>query len=117
MLIQELGHESLDQGIPPEEAAKIVAAKLSENEHHSRMWYRINATRNMSGGKKLTPQVFSAFKDVRYNYPLSLHYYVIIIITVNSYYYYNLNIKKKQYATKFSRSPTSISQISNTSKV
>lgn len=69
MLIQELGHESLDQGIPPEEAAKIVAAKLSENEHHSRMWYRINATRNMSGGKKLTPQVFSAFKDVRYNYP------------------------------------------------
>lgn len=63
-LAKELGHESLDQGIPPEEAAKIVAAKLSENEHHSRMWYRINATRNMSGGKKLTPQVFSAFKDL-----------------------------------------------------
>lgn len=63
-LAKELGHESLDQGIPPEEAAKIVAAKLSEKEHHSRMWYRINATRNMSGGKKLMPQVFSAFKDL-----------------------------------------------------
>ncbi|XP_062620472.1 sodium/calcium exchanger 1-like isoform X2 [Saccostrea cucullata] len=63
-LAKELGHESLDQGIPPEEAAKIVAAKLTEKEHHSRMWYRINATRNMSGGKKLVPQVYSAFKDL-----------------------------------------------------
>ncbi|XP_056017579.1 sodium/calcium exchanger 3-like isoform X2 [Ostrea edulis] len=63
-LAKELGHESLDQGIPPEEAAKIVAAKLSEKEHHSRMWYRINATRNMSGGRKLVPQVYSAFKDL-----------------------------------------------------
>nr|XP_022315643.1 sodium/calcium exchanger 2-like isoform X4 [Crassostrea virginica] len=63
-LAKELGHESLDQGIPPEEAAKIVAAKLTEKEHHSRMWYRINATRSMSGGKKLVPQVYSAFKDV-----------------------------------------------------
>lgn len=68
MSFQELGHESLDQGIPPEEAAKIVAAKLTEKEHHSRMWYRINATRSMSGGKKLVPQVYSAFKDVRQSY-------------------------------------------------
>ncbi|KAK3090451.1 hypothetical protein FSP39_011962 [Pinctada imbricata] len=63
-LAKELGHESFDQGLPEEEAAKIAAAKIQEHQHHDRLWYRINATRGVSGGKKLIPRVLTTFQQL-----------------------------------------------------
>ncbi|GFO17405.1 sodium/calcium exchanger 1-like, partial [Plakobranchus ocellatus] len=57
----ELGRE---KGLPPEEAAKILYRHMSEERPHNRGWYRINAIRGLTGGKKLIPKVMSAFQDV-----------------------------------------------------
>ncbi|RUS70487.1 hypothetical protein EGW08_021750 [Elysia chlorotica] len=57
----ELGRE---RGLPPEEAAKILYRHMSEEKSHNRGWYRINAIRGLTGGKKLIPKVMSAFQDV-----------------------------------------------------
>ena len=66
IILQELGHESFDQGLPEQEAAKIAAAKIAENQHHDRLWYRINATRGVSGGRKLIPRVLHSFQQVNF---------------------------------------------------
>ncbi|XP_071108241.1 sodium/calcium exchanger Calx-like isoform X1 [Haliotis cracherodii] len=60
-LAKELGH--IDE-LPEEEAAKIAAKKIAENTSHNRGWYRINATRFFSGGKKLVPRVLTTFQDL-----------------------------------------------------
>ncbi|XP_041362525.1 sodium/calcium exchanger 1-like isoform X2 [Gigantopelta aegis] len=52
------------EDLPEEEAAKIAAKKLIEGESHNRGWYRINATRVMTGGKKLIPQVMTSFQNL-----------------------------------------------------
>lgn len=65
MTFQELGHETIDDGIPPEEAAKMAAAKIAETQSHSKMWYRINATRGVTGGKRLVPRVLTTFQGVK----------------------------------------------------
>ena len=47
-----------------DEAAKLVAAKVAEGESHDRGWYRVNAIRGLSGGRKLIPKVHTAFQEV-----------------------------------------------------
>jgi hypothetical protein len=50
--------------LPESEAAKIVANKIQMEKHHDRGWYRINATRGMTGGRKLLPKVLNTFNQV-----------------------------------------------------
>lgn len=50
--------------VTPEEASRLIAAKMAEKESHGRNWYRINATRMMGGGKRLVPKVMSVFQGV-----------------------------------------------------
>jgi len=38
-----------------EDAAVIAASKIVDSQPKSRMWYRIGATRNMTGGRKIMP--------------------------------------------------------------
>jgi len=45
-------------------AAKLAAAKIAEGEHHSSMWYKVNARRGLAGGHKLLPQINTTLKDV-----------------------------------------------------
>lgn len=59
-LAKELGKYK----IPEEEAAKIAANKISQNQSHNSGWYRIQATRKMTGGHRLVPKVKSTFRDV-----------------------------------------------------
>lgn len=47
-----------------EEVAQLAAAKLAEDEPHSRMWYRINATRQFGGCSRLTPAMRSDLHEV-----------------------------------------------------
>lgn len=55
-----------------EDAAVIAASKIVDSQPKSRMWYRIGATRNMTGGRKIMPsskmstqarQVYDAIND------------------------------------------------------
>lgn len=63
-LAKELGKYK----IPEDEAAKIAANKMSQNKSHNSGWYRIQATRKLTGGHKLVPKVNSTFKDVSIHY-------------------------------------------------
>merc|ERR1719245_2524018 len=38
-----------------EDAAVLAASKIVDSKPHSRMWYRIGAVRNMTGGRKTHP--------------------------------------------------------------
>merc|ERR1719242_1493454 len=38
-----------------EDAATLAASKVVDSQPKSKMWYRINATRNMTGGRKIQP--------------------------------------------------------------
>ncbi|KAK7113649.1 sodium/calcium exchanger Calx-like isoform X2 [Littorina saxatilis] len=60
-LAKELGR--IDD-LPPEEAAKMVANKIQMEKEHDRGWYRINATRGLTGGRKLIPKVLATFNDL-----------------------------------------------------
>jgi len=40
-----------------EDAAVLAASKIVDSKPHSRMWYRIGAVRNMTGGRKTQPGV------------------------------------------------------------
>ena len=42
-------------GLCDEEAATLAASKIIDNKPHSRMWYRIGAIRNITGGRKTFP--------------------------------------------------------------
>ncbi|XP_069123954.1 sodium/calcium exchanger 1-like [Argopecten irradians] len=66
-LAKELGHEAREDGLPEDEAAKLAAAKIAENQSHGRMWYRINATRGITGGKRLVPHVLTSFQGIYNN--------------------------------------------------
>ena len=59
-LAKELGKHN----VPEEDAAKIAAAKLAETKSHNKGWYRIQATRNLTGGHRLVPKVKEHFRDV-----------------------------------------------------
>lgn len=47
-----------------QEAARIVANKILVERPHDRAWHRINATRGLTGGRKLVPKVLKTFEDV-----------------------------------------------------
>lgn len=66
-LAKELGHDVRDQGLPPEEAAYIAARRLTMDQEHDQLWYRINATRGLGGRKKLIPRVLGTFQEI-YNH-------------------------------------------------
>ncbi|XP_064633303.1 sodium/calcium exchanger 3-like isoform X2 [Lineus longissimus] len=52
LILKSIGkHPDLSE----EDAAKLAAAIASEHESHSRLWYRIQATRSITGSNKLTP--------------------------------------------------------------
>ncbi|XP_078609658.1 sodium/calcium exchanger 3-like isoform X6 [Branchiostoma floridae x Branchiostoma japonicum] len=50
--------------LSPEEAAKLAALKIQENEKHDRSWYRVNATRWLVGGRKVSVNVNNSLKEV-----------------------------------------------------
>lgn len=62
-MARELGRT---KGLSEEDAAKLAASKLAEQQHHSSLWYRVNATRGLTGGHRLVPKVNEALRDVRY---------------------------------------------------
>ncbi|KAK7113071.1 sodium/calcium exchanger 3-like [Littorina saxatilis] len=47
-----------------EETAKIVAAKMMADQPKRSGWYRVNATRKLTGGHKLAPKVNTAFDEI-----------------------------------------------------
>lgn len=47
-----------------EDIAKLAAAKLSEEQQHSRLWYRINATRSLGGNPKMTPTMNEELQEI-----------------------------------------------------
>ncbi|XP_069978555.1 sodium/calcium exchanger Calx isoform X7 [Penaeus vannamei] len=51
-------------GLTDEDAAVLAASKLVESQSHSRMWYRVGAVRNMTGGRKTQPQLSTKLKEV-----------------------------------------------------
>lgn len=52
--MKEIGkHPDLDETT----IAKLLALESQQHEHHSRGWYRINASRSMAGRQKVSPYV------------------------------------------------------------
>ncbi|XP_041473930.1 sodium/calcium exchanger 3-like isoform X3 [Lytechinus variegatus] len=52
--MKEVGkHPDLDEAT----IAKLLALEVQQHEHHSRGWYRINASRAMAGRQKVSPHV------------------------------------------------------------
>jgi hypothetical protein len=50
--------------LPEEEAAQMAAHRMTMEQSHDRLWYRINATRAFGGRKKLIPRVLGTFQQV-----------------------------------------------------
>ncbi|XP_077490195.1 sodium/calcium exchanger 3-like [Amblyomma americanum] len=44
-------------GLTDEDAACLAAAKLAEQQHHTRMWYRVGAIRDLTGGRRTRPSI------------------------------------------------------------
>lgn len=44
-------------GLTDEDAACLAAAKLAEQQHHTRMWYRVGAIRDLTGGRRTKPSI------------------------------------------------------------
>ncbi|KAG1679728.1 Sodium/calcium exchanger 2 [Nymphon striatum] len=51
-------------GLSEEDAACLAANRLVDEQHHSRMWYRVGAIRSISGGRKAKPQMSDKLKEV-----------------------------------------------------
>ncbi|CAG0887576.1 unnamed protein product [Darwinula stevensoni] len=51
-------------GLSEEDAALLAATKLVESQPHSRLWYRIGATRQLAGSRKTKPQVSEKLQEV-----------------------------------------------------
>ncbi|KAK3913550.1 Sodium/calcium exchanger 2 [Frankliniella fusca] len=51
-------------GLTNEDAALLAAAKVNDAQPHSKMWYRIGAVRNLSGSRRLQPQLSSRLREV-----------------------------------------------------
>ncbi|CAH1793840.1 unnamed protein product [Owenia fusiformis] len=47
-----------------EDIAALAAAKVTQSQSHDRAWYRINATREMTGGHKLKPTMNEHLKEL-----------------------------------------------------
>ncbi|XP_067671459.1 sodium/calcium exchanger 2-like [Haliotis asinina] len=53
-----------DRKVSLDAAAQIAAARIAERQTRTSAWYRVNATRVITGGHKLTPPVNKAIKDL-----------------------------------------------------
>ena len=62
LYFQEL--RKIHPNLSEEEIAQLAAAKISEEQTHNHLWYRINATRKIGGGHKLTPQMNEELSNV-----------------------------------------------------
>lgn len=51
-------------GLSEEDAACLAASRLVEEKDHSRMWYRVGAIRNITGGRKPKPKLSEKLKEV-----------------------------------------------------
>uniref|UniRef100_T1JBM0 Calx-beta domain-containing protein n=1 Tax=Strigamia maritima TaxID=126957 RepID=T1JBM0_STRMM len=51
-------------GLSDEDAAVLAASKLSEQQPHSRMWYRIGAVREMTGSRKTVPKLNDRLREI-----------------------------------------------------
>eukprot|EP00918_Siedleckia_nematoides_P097649 GHVU01213916.1.p1 GENE.GHVU01213916.1~~GHVU01213916.1.p1 ORF type:complete len:844 (+),score=116.55 GHVU01213916.1:178-2709(+) len=47
-----------------EDITKLATAKMQEEAHHSRMWYRINATRGIGGTARLQPNLKEDLNEI-----------------------------------------------------
>ena len=54
--MREFFKEMRKTGVTEEEAAKVAAAKIADSKPKSRMFYKIGASREMAGGKKVDPR-------------------------------------------------------------
>lgn len=61
--MQEL--KKVNPHLTEEDVAKLAAAKLQEEMPHDHLWYRINATRSVSGSSKLTPGLNTQLHEVK----------------------------------------------------
>ena len=64
-----------------EDIAKLAAAKLSEQQSHNRLWYRINATRALGGNPKLIPTMSEELQEVMHTSPNSSTFHVYSVPT------------------------------------
>ncbi|CAG7732673.1 unnamed protein product [Allacma fusca] len=46
------------------DAATLAATKLIDNQHHSRLWYRIGACRDLTGSRKIHPNLSDKLQEV-----------------------------------------------------
>lgn len=61
--MKEVGkHPDLDE----ETIAKLIALEAAQHEHHSRAWYRVNATRGLTGGSKVQPALDGHVMEVAF---------------------------------------------------
>ncbi|XP_043208398.1 sodium/calcium exchanger 2-like [Amphibalanus amphitrite] len=56
--------KKMNPKISDEDAAVLAAQKLVDSQHHSRLWYRIGATRSIAGGRKTTPNMSMKLQQV-----------------------------------------------------
>jgi len=61
-IVKEL--QKIHPQLSEEEIAQLAAARISEDQQHSALWYRINATRKMGGGSKLNPTMNEDLQSV-----------------------------------------------------
>ncbi|CAL8117950.1 unnamed protein product [Orchesella dallaii] len=63
--LQKLYHKLTQiADLQPEEIASILATKLIQGKQHTRMWYRMQASRGLMGGAKLMPVLNEKLKEV-----------------------------------------------------
>ncbi|UYV61020.1 hypothetical protein LAZ67_1003136 [Cordylochernes scorpioides] len=51
-------------GLSEEDAACLAAARLMEERHHTRLWYRVGAVRSLTGGRKPKPRLSQKLREV-----------------------------------------------------
>lgn len=52
------------EGLSDEDAAVLAASKLVDEQPHSRLWYRIGAVRDYTGGRKTRPNMTAKLQEV-----------------------------------------------------
>ncbi|UYV61021.1 hypothetical protein LAZ67_1003139 [Cordylochernes scorpioides] len=50
-------------GLSEEDAACLAAARLMEERHHTRLWYRVGAVRSLTGGRKPKPRLSQKLRE------------------------------------------------------
>ena len=86
LFMKEVGkHPDLDE----QTIAKLLALETQQHEHHSRAWYRVNASRAMAGRARVSPHVDEHTMEVggysfqylnKYNLD-NFQYYAVVTLT------------------------------------